>query len=71
MEDIAILLAAVIFNAGYAATREGYNGTMFLVSAGTLVIPTAAVALMEGMCGKRGAEPKGTHPACEAKETKC
>ena len=71
MEDLAILLAAVIFNAGYAATREGYNGTMFLVSAGTLVIPTAAVALMEGLGGKRGAEPEAAQPAREAKETKC
>ena len=44
MEDLAILLAAVIFNAGYAATRVGYNGTVFLISAGVLVGPMAVIA---------------------------
>ena len=53
MEDLAILLAAVIFNAGYAVTRGGggYNGTVFLMSAGVLVVPTAVIAGMEGLCG--------------------
>ena len=56
MEDLAILLAAVIFNAGYAATRGGggYNGTVFLISAGVLVVPTAVIAGMEGLCGGGG-----------------
>ena len=54
MEDLAILLAAIIFNAGYAATRGGgYNGTVFLISAGVLVVPTAVIAGMEGLCGGR------------------
>ena len=46
MEDLAILLAAIIFNAGYAATRDGYNGSIFLVSAGVLVVPTVVIAGM-------------------------
>ena len=56
MEDLAILLAAVIFNAGYAVTRGGggYNGTVFLISAGVLVVPTAVIAGMEGLCGGGG-----------------
>ena len=66
MEDLAILLAAVMFNAGYAATRGGYSGTMFLVSAGVLVIPTAVIAVMEGLCRK-----EKQHQTREQKETKC
>ena len=65
MEDLAILLAAVMFNAGYAATRGGYSGTMFLVSAGVLVLPTAVIAVMEGLCRKE------RHQTREEKETKC
>ena len=51
LEDLAILLSAIIFNAGYAATRDGYNGTIFLVSAGVLIVPTVVIAVMEGLCG--------------------
>ena len=41
---------------------------MFLISAGTLIIPTAAVAFMEGLGGKRGPEPEEVQPAREAKQ---
>ena len=73
MEDLAILLSAVIFNAGYAATRDnGYNGTIFLVSAAVLVVPTAVIAGMEGVCGGgvtgATAEKQKTQ---EEKETTC
>ena len=45
MEDLAILLAAVIFNAGYATTRgSGNNNTVFLIAAGILVGPTVVIA---------------------------
>ena len=34
----------IIFNAGYAATHGGYNGIVFLISAGVLVGPMAVIA---------------------------
>ena len=31
--------------------NNSYNGTIFLVSAAVLVVPTAVIAVMEGLCG--------------------